>query len=103
MLCVPVPLALGVIVTWQVDTPVLDIARVQVPVMVSPESEATNTVPVGGTGLPLASVSVTVTIAVVPWLTSTEFGVSTTLVEVARVFTVSAAVALLAVCTAEPG
>jgi hypothetical protein len=103
MLCVPVPLVLGVTVTWQVETPVLVCASVQVPAMVSPESELTVTVPVGVSAVPLLSESVTVTVAVLVWFTSTELGVRATTVVVERVLTVSAAEPLLAVCTVEPG
>ena len=93
----------GVTVTWHVATPAVDIASVQVPVMVSPESETSATVPVGVTAVPFVSTSVTVTSAVLAWFTSTGLGVSSTAVVVARVLTVSDAVALLAVCTVEPG
>jgi hypothetical protein len=103
MLWVPVPLVLGVTVTWHVATPVVVIDNVQVPVMVSPESEVTVTVPVGVSAGPFVSVSVTVTVAVLFWFTSAEVGSRATWVVVDRVLTVSAAEPLLAVCTADPG
>jgi hypothetical protein len=48
MLCVPVPRLFGVTITWQLDTPRVALElRLQAPVSVSPESELTDTVPVG--------------------------------------------------------
>jgi hypothetical protein len=50
----------------QLETPMVVVeARVQGAAIVSPESEATETVPVGKDLVPLASVSVTVTVAFV--------------------------------------
>jgi hypothetical protein len=65
MLCVPDPKLLGVTATWHVEIPVPAGVSEQLPVMVSPESELTATVPVGGLLSPLESLSVTVTVAVV--------------------------------------
>ena len=60
-----VPAAVGVTVTEQVDTPGVAVeAKEQVPVMVSPESDVTDTFPAGNCLVPVA-VSVTVTVAVV--------------------------------------
>jgi hypothetical protein len=74
MLCVPVPNEVGVTVTEQVDTPGVAVdVRLQVPVMVSPESDVIDTFPVGNCLLPVA-VSVTVTVAVLPSPTTTEVG-----------------------------
>ena len=73
------------IVTWQVETPVVVAASVQVPVIVSPESEFIPTVPVGELAPVAASSSVTVTVAVLAWFTTTELGLNPTDVLVWRV------------------
>jgi hypothetical protein len=89
MLCVPVPRLFGVTFNWQLDTPAVAVeAKPQVPAIVSPESEATATVPVGNDFVPADSVSVTVTVAVDPWLTATLEGFRLTVVLVDRVFTI---------------
>ena len=65
ILCVPVPSEVGVIVTEQVDSPSVAVGdKLQVPAMVSPESDVTDTFPAGNCLVPVA-VSVTVTVAVV--------------------------------------
>ena len=70
---------------------------VQAPVMASVASdEVTATVPVGCDEVPEVEESVTVTVAVLPWLTSTEVGLSETLVVVGRRVTVSELFPLLA-------
>src|SRR5712692_57991 len=80
----------GVTVTWQVAWSLLRAARVQVPVIVSPESELTDTtVPTPGLDFgPLESVSVTVTVAVVPSVSRIGLALNDTTVVVARLLTV---------------
>jgi hypothetical protein len=88
---------LGVTVTWHVDSPDVAVeASVQGPVIVSPESEVTATVPLGNNFPPAGSVSVTVIVAVEAWFTATVDGLRDTVVEVARVCTVRGAEPLLA-------
>src|SRR5437870_863065 len=97
MLCVPTAADTGVTVTEHVALSVLDAASVHVPVIVSPASDVTaTTVPTPGFDfVPLAPVSVTVTVALLPWPTTTELGLSATVVEVVRFVTVKVCPGLL--------
>src|SRR5438876_411200 len=90
-----VPTCAGVTVTEHCDWPEVVVeASVQVPVMASVASdEVTATVPVGCEEVPEVEESVTVTVAVLPWLISTEVGLSATLLVVGRSWTVKALVA----------
>jgi len=84
----------GVIVTWQDDLSVVagTAASVQVPVIVSLESEITLTVsPTPGFDfVPVASVSVTVIVAVVFWPYVIGFAAKVTAVEVEQRLTLTA-------------
>lgn len=93
----------GVTVTAQFDTPGVAVAANMhgAPLNASlATEEASVIVPEGVNLVPTGSTSVTVTFSVLPWPTTTVPGVSSTVVVVARVFTVSpAVVGPLAECT----
>ena len=101
IVCVPLPTALGVYVTEQEDE-LPEPASVQgLPVKVPAVSEVKLTVPVGVDGVPVA-VSVTVAVQVVLAPTGTVAGVQLTVVEVARLFTVTVVVPIEPTCAPSP-
>src|SRR5438876_814015 len=95
MVCVPIPIAVGVYVTEQlaafdVGLPRAQLAGEDVPVPL----DVKVTVPVGALRLPVSS-SVTVAVQLVPAFTGTLLGAQITVVVVWRLLTVMLAVAML--------